>query len=139
MEVIEELTDELVNFFNWFSSWESSVIRAGDLTVSEAHAIEVLGQYGKMNMRNMAEKLGVTTGTTTVTVNRLVEKEYAVREFIKEDRRIILISLTARGVRAFREHHRYHLDLTEQMVSTLTDEEVRKLLELLRKINAETF
>ncbi len=139
MEVIEELTDELVNFFNWFSSWESSVIRAGDLTVSEAHAIEVLGQYGKMNMKNMAEKLGVTTGTTTVTVNRLVEKEYAVREFIKEDRRIILISLTARGVRAFREHHRYHLDLTEQMVSTLTDEEVRKLLELLRKINAETF
>ncbi len=139
IKIIGELTDELINFFNGFSSWESSVIRAGDLTVSEAHAIEVLGQFGKMNMKNLAERLGVTTGTTTVTVDRLVEKEYAVRKSIKEDRRVILIDLTAKGLRAFREHHRYHLDLTAQMVSTLTDEEVRKFLELLRKVNAETF
>ena len=139
IELLEELTDELIDFFNKFSSWESSVIRSGDLTVSEAHAIEVLGQYGKMNMKSLAGRLGVTTGTTTVTVDRLEGKEYAVRELTKEDRRVILISLTGKGLKAFQEHHRYHLNLTEQMVSTLTDEEVRQLLELIRKVNAETF
>ena len=69
MKTIEELTDELLLFFNGFASWESSVIRSSDLTVSEAHAIEVLGQYGKMNMKNLAQKLGVTTGTTTVLLS----------------------------------------------------------------------
>ncbi len=139
MHTIAALTDELINFFNGFSSWESSVIRAGDLTVAEAHAIEVLGQYGQMKMKNLAEKLGVTTGTTTVTVDRLVEKKYALRESIKEDRRVILISLTGKGREAFQEHHRYHLNLTEQMVSSLTEAEIKQFLELIRKVNAEAF
>ncbi|ACV61383.1 transcriptional regulator, MarR family [Desulfofarcimen acetoxidans DSM 771] len=139
MKAIEELTDELLLFFNGFASWESSVIRSSDLTVSEAHAIEVLGQYGKMNMKNLAQKLGVTTGTTTVTVDRLEKKDYAKRETTREDRRVNLISLTEKGMRAFAEHHNFHLNLTEQMVSNLSEEEIEQFHKILKKINAETF
>lgn len=139
VNLLEEMTRELFHFFNGFASWESSVIRASDLTVSEAHAIEVLGQYGQMNMKNLAGKLGVTTGTTTVTVDRLERKQYAIREKTAQDRRVHLISLTEKGVEAFAEHHRYHLHLTEQMLSALTDEEAASLLELLKKINSEVF
>ncbi|RQD77165.1 MAG: MarR family transcriptional regulator [Candidatus Syntrophonatronum acetioxidans] len=139
MKLVEELTDEMIDFFNRFASWEISVIRSSDLTVSEAHAIEVLGQYGKMNMKGLAEKLGVTTGTTTVTVDRLEKKEYAKREALKEDRRVNLINLTPKGEKAFEEHHRYHLDLTEQILSILTEEEIQQLLSILKKLNRETF
>ena len=139
MKTMEELTDELLLFFNGFASWESSVIRSSDLTVSEAHAIEVLGQYGKMNMKNLAQKLGVTTGTTTVTVDRLEKKDYAKRETTREDRRVNLISLTEKGMKAFEEHHNYHLNLTEQMVSNLSEEEIDQFYRILKKINVETF
>ncbi|MBB6218291.1 DNA-binding MarR family transcriptional regulator [Anaerosolibacter carboniphilus] len=138
-EFIKELTDELLYFFNGFSSWESSVIKSSELTVSEAHAIEILGSYGKMNMKELAGKLGVTTGTTTVTVDRLEKKKYAQREFTKEDRRVILISLTEKGVEAAKEHHKYHIDLTEQMMSSLSEDEVNQLFNILRKINKDTF
>ena len=73
----DDLTAELFTFFNDFSSWENSVIRSSDLSVSEAHAIEILGKQGPMNMKSLAQKLGVTTGTTTVTVDRLERNEYA--------------------------------------------------------------
>jgi DNA-binding MarR family transcriptional regulator len=136
---VEELTDELLHFFNGFASWESSVIRSSDLSVSEAHAIELLGQNGKMNMKNLARKLGVTTGTTTVTVDRLERKDYARREATKEDRRVNLIVLTDKGIKAYEEHHQYHLQLTEQMLSILSEEEIGQLLNILKKINAETF
>ncbi len=139
MKSIEELTDELLHFYNGFASWESSVIRNSDLTVSEAHAIEVLGQYGKMNMKSLAQKLGVTTGTTTVTVDRLDKKDYARRESSMEDRRVNLIVLTDKGMKAFEEHHQYHLHLTEQMLSILSEDEIEQLLNILRKINTETF
>lgn len=139
MKSIEELTDELLHFYNGFASWESSVIRNSDLTVSEAHAIEVLGQYGKMNMKSLAQKLGVTTGTTTVTVDRLEKKDYARRESSMEDRRVNLIVLTDKGMKAFEEHHQYHLHLTEQMLSILSEDEIEQLLNILRKINTETF
>jgi DNA-binding MarR family transcriptional regulator len=139
MEVVDELTHELFTFFNCFSSWESSVIRSSDLTVSEAHAIEILGTYGQMNMRSLAQKLGVTTGTTTVTVDRLEKKQYATREPVKEDRRVYLITLTAKGRQAFAEHHQYHTKLTEQVIAALSEEESEQLARLLKKINSEAF
>lgn len=139
MQNIEDLTDELLLFFNGFSSWESSVIRSSDLTVSEAHAIELLGQSGQMNMKSLAQKLGVTTGTTTVTVDRLEKKDYARREASREDRRVNMIVLTDKGVKAYAEHHKYHLQLTGQMLSALSEEEAGQLLGILKKINAETF
>jgi DNA-binding MarR family transcriptional regulator len=136
---IEELTDQLLNFFNAFSSWENSIIRSSELSVSEAHAIEVLGQYGKMNMKSLAQKLGITTGTTTVTMDRLENKDYAIREMTKEDRRVYLISLTDKGKAAFEEHHKFHLYLTHQMVSNLSDEEIIQFVSILKKINNSTF
>ncbi len=138
-EFIKELTDELLYFFNGFSSWESSVIKSSELTVSEAHAIEVLDRYGKMNMKELAGKLGVTTGTTTVTVDRLEKKKYARRESIKEDRRVNLISLTEKGIEAAKEHHKYHIDLTEEMMSAISEDEIQQLFTILKKINKETF
>lgn len=137
--MVEELTNELFTFFNGFASWENSVIKASDLAVAEAHAIEALGQYGSMNMKSLSEKLGVTTGTTTVTVDRLEKKEYALREAVKEDRRMYLISLTEKGHKAYREHHDYHHSLTEQILSVLSEEEGTQFLAMLKKINIEAF
>lgn len=135
MDVSDELTQELFTFFNGFSSWESSIIRSSDLTVSEAHAIEILGQFGRMNMKTLAMKLGVTTGTTTVTVDRLEKKDYARREATKEDRRVYLIALTDKGRQAYAEHHQYHACLTAQMLAAVTPEEGSQLLHILKKIN----
>lgn len=139
MDNLDELTHELFTFFNGFSSWENSVIKTSELTVSEAHAIEILGKYGPMNMKSLAQYLGVTTGTTTVTVDRLEKKEYASRESVKEDRRVHLITLTKKGQQAFSEHHQYHYNLSDQILSVLSQEESEQLLSLLKKINAEAF
>lgn len=139
MTINEELTHELLAFFNGFSSWENSIVRSSELTVSEAHALEVLGEHEKMNMKGLAQKLGVTTGTTTVTVDRLEKKNLAFRESTKEDRRVNLIVLTDIGMKAFEEHHAYHFQLTEQMTSILSDDEIKQFLHTLKKINAETF
>ena len=139
MKELDALTHELFTFFNCFSSWENSVIKTSDLTVSEAHAIEVLGEYGPMNMKTLAQHLGVTTGTTTVTVDRLEKKEYARRESVKGDRRVHLITLTEKGQKAFAEHHQYHYNLTEQIQSVLSPEENQQLLDILKKINRDAF
>ncbi len=139
MTINEELTHELLAFFNGFSSWENSIVRSSELTVSEAHALEVLGEHERINMKGLAHKLGVTTGTTTVTVDRLEKKNLAYRESTKEDRRVNLISLTDIGKNAFEEHHDFHLRLTQQMTSVLSDDEIKQFLKTLKKINTETF
>jgi DNA-binding MarR family transcriptional regulator len=132
-ELIESLNETLLEFFDKITSWESSVIQSGSLKISDAHAIEILGHYGKMNMKELAQRLGVTTGTTTVTVDRLERGGFACRIRAESDRRSYIIELTDAGHAAYLEHHRHHLQLTHDLVSNLGQEEAESLLRLLRK------
>jgi DNA-binding MarR family transcriptional regulator len=75
----EALNEKLVEFFDRFTSWESSVIESENMKISDAHAIEILGHHGRMNMKELAGRLGITTGTTTIAVDRLERGGYARR------------------------------------------------------------
>lgn len=132
---IELLNEGLMEFFDRFSSWESSVIESGHLKISEAHAIEILGHHGRMNMKELAGKLGVTTGTTTITVDKLEQGGFAQRKRAENDRRSYIIELTEEGKRAFLEHHRHHLNLAGDIASMLGKEETLTFVSLLRRIN----
>jgi DNA-binding MarR family transcriptional regulator len=132
---VELLNEGLVDFFNRLTSWESSIIEAGHLKISEAHAIEILGHHGRMNMKELAGKLGVTTGTTTITVDNLERSGFAERIRAENDRRSYIIELTERGNEAFLEHHRHHLNLAKEIFSILGKEETLEFVKTLRKIN----
>ncbi|HWQ66736.1 MAG TPA: MarR family transcriptional regulator [Methanospirillum sp.] len=134
-EHIELLNNGLVEFFDRLSSWESSVIEASNLKISEAHAIEILGHYGRMNMKDLAGKLGVTTGTTTITVDRLERGGFAHRIRAENDRRSYIIELTKTGTAAFEEHHRHHLNLAVEIASILGKEETLSFVDVLTRIN----
>jgi len=132
-KLVESLNESLLEFFDKMTSWESSVIQSGSLKISDAHAIKILGHYGKMNMKDLAQRLGVTTGTTTVTVDRLERGGFARRKQAESDRRSYIIELTDAGHAAYLEHHRHHLQLTHDIISNLDEEEAESLLRLLRK------
>jgi DNA-binding MarR family transcriptional regulator len=131
------LTNELLDFFNRFHSWETSVVQESACTVSESHAIEALGIYGDMNMRTLATRLGVTTGTITVTVDRLEKKGLAKREKTIEDRRVYIIKLTSEGEKEYKKHYKHHMALTEEIIDLLSAEEAKVLIEILNKINSQ--
>jgi len=134
-EIIKKLNEGLVEFFDRFSSWESSVIEAGNLKIADAHAIEVLGFHGRMNMKELAGRLGLTTGTTTITVDRLERGGLARRVRAEHDRRSYIIELTQDGNDAYEEHHRHHMGLAREIFSILGDEESEALVRILHRIN----
>ncbi len=134
-DIVGELNEGLVEFFDRFSSWESSIIEAGPLKIADAHAIEVLGHYGRMNMKDLAGRLGLTTGTTTITVDRLEQGGFAMRVRAEHDRRSYIIELTEAGSDAYEEHHRHHMNLAREVFSVLGEDESATLVSILRKIN----
>jgi DNA-binding MarR family transcriptional regulator len=111
------------------------VIESENLKISDAHAIEILGHNGRMNMKELAGKLGITTGTTTITVDRLERGGYARRVRAERDRRSYIIELTGEGTLAYEEHHRHHLNLAGEIASILGDGDSRSFIVLLKKIN----
>ena len=52
-------------------------------------------------MSSIAKELSVTVGTLTIAMNSLVKKGYVKRERGEEDRRVVYISLSDKGKKAF--------------------------------------
>jgi DNA-binding MarR family transcriptional regulator len=136
MDQIERLTQLFVEFYERFSSWEQGVVKETGITLSQMHTLEILGSSGQPRMKELAEKMGITTGALTVNVDRLVRAGLVVREPNEHDRRSIRVRLTAEGEKHFREHHQLHLQLTNELVSALEPDEMTALSEIIHKLNS---
>lgn len=120
------LNDLLVKLFRNINEIEEQAIRTEeykDMTANDMHVIEAVGNGEPKNMTAVARSLNVTTGTLTIAMNSLVKKGYVERTRSEEDRRVVLVSLTEKGKKAFLHHQKFHEDMIQEVVSLLNDEE----------------
>lgn len=132
---LEYLSQQIIEFYDKISSWEQEVVRESGLTPTQMHAIEVIGHAGELRMKELAEQMGLTTGTITVMVDGLEKHEAVERKRHEVDRRSVLVTLTAKGQKLFAEHHQLHMKLTQDLSSSLTIQEVGYLSAILTKMN----
>ncbi len=71
-----------------------------NLTVAQYQVISMIAVKGDSSQKDIATNLGVTGPTVVRIIDALEKKELVYRTRDKEDRRIVLISLTDRGARA---------------------------------------
>lgn len=86
-------------------------------------------------MSEVAQDLGVTMGTLTQTVQKLVRKGYVIRERVPEDRRLVLLKLTARGRLAHSIHGRFHDVMVLDIVKDMDEEDIERLLGVLESVH----
>lgn len=130
----DEFTRLLIEFYERFSSWEQDVVRGTGITLQQMHTLEVLGACGEMRMKELAEKMSVTTGSLTVLVDRLVRAELVERKANPQDRRSIQVGLTPAGARLFEEHHKLHGQLSQDMAGALSPQELEAFMDMLRRV-----
>jgi DNA-binding MarR family transcriptional regulator len=136
MHDLEGFSDLIVEFYDKLSSWEQGVVRGGGVTLQQTHILEVLGRFSPMRMKELASRIGVTTGTLTVAVDRLEKQGLVVRIPHRTDRRCILVAPTEAGRAVFQEHHNHHLNLAAEMMEVLTPQEVRDCRGILAKLSS---
>ncbi len=138
MDINSTLNDVLVRLFRNVNVIEERAIRTEeykDVTTNDMHVIEAIGMEGARNMTSVARSLEVTTGTLTIAVNSLVKKGYVDRVRSEEDRRVVLVSLSDKGRRAYLHHRRFHEQMIDSVVAELTEEEQQVLEKALVKLN----
>jgi DNA-binding MarR family transcriptional regulator len=135
MTASSDLNHAIVEFYEKLSSWEHCVVRDKGLTLPQMHTLEILGIHRAMRMKELASKMGVTTGTLTVLVDRLEERGLVQRSPHMTDRRSIMVELTDSGLTEFEEHDRLHIRLTEEICAGLSDEDKDALLRCLLSMN----
>lgn len=137
MQNIEQLNQLLTEFYDKMSSWEQSVVKETGYSLAQVHTIEVLGVHGALRMKELAEKLGITTGTLTVQIEKLVAANLIERQAHPDDRRAIVVTLTQEGQAIHRQHNQLHLDLVKDLARNIDPEQESVLLACLEKMNRE--
>jgi len=134
MNETAKLSHQLVELYERLSSWEQAVVKGSGLSTAQMHTIEIVGHSGALRMKELAKKMGVTTGTLTVMVDRLEQQGILRRQAHETDRRSYLIVLTDKGEKLFAEHHQYHLGLTKEFTALLSPDERKQFSTILEKI-----
>ncbi len=138
MNIHATLNEVLVRLFRNINAIEESVIKQNEyqnITTNDMHVIEAIGMKEPKNMTAVARSLMVTTGTLTIAVNGLVKKGFVERSRSEEDRRVVLVSLTDKGRKAYVSHQRFHEDMVETITDELSEEEQVILEKALSRLN----
>jgi DNA-binding MarR family transcriptional regulator len=87
----------------------AAVGQATGLTSTELEALEQLEQAGSLTQRQLADRLFLTSGGTTLLVDRLEQRGFVSRRPHPSDRRAVLLELNpAAGAQTAPSLERYH-------------------------------
>ena len=139
MESFEALNEVMVSLFREINEVEERSIitqEFGDITNNDMHVIDAIGIGEPKNMSAIARELSVTMGTLTIAMNSLVKKGYVIRQRGKADRRVVYISLSEKGTKAYHRHKDFHEQMVKSAVKELTEEELKALIKALRSLRS---
>lgn len=87
-----------------------------------------------LSMQELSQRLMVTGGNVTGLIQRLVEEGMVIREASREDRRRIIVRLSALGRRQFKVMAQHHESWVDSLFSGLSATDKTQLLDLLGRL-----
>lgn len=139
MSSYEVINHVMVTIFNQVMDIEQKAIitdEFSDITNNDMHIIEAIGIEEPRNMSTIAKELRVTTGTLTISMNNLVKKGYADRTRSEKDRRVVYITLTEKGRKAYAHHAEFHKKMIESMIAGMEKDDLDILANAMHKLEA---
>lgn len=105
-----------------------------DISVNDMHIMEAIGIQESKNMSTVARTVSVTVGTLTTAINHLVKKGYVERVRSEKDRRVVLVSLSEKGEKAYLHHKIFHERMVSAVLDGLDKDETEDLTKALIKL-----
>ena len=140
MNHYETINDVLVRLFNEIMDIEEKALTSSEfknISVNDMHILDAIGIREPRNMSAVARTLSVTVGTLTIAINNLVKKGYVERIRSQEDRRVLLLALSEKGIRAYKHHRAFHDKMVMAVLKDLSASETETLTKAL--INLQKF
>ena len=132
------LNELLVNLFHNVMDAEAKAVITDefkDITNNDIHILEAIGIEEPKSMSRIAGELHVTVGTLTTNMNSLERKGYLTRNRSTRDKRVVLVTLTEKGRKAFFHHRDFHRKMIHTIIRDLDEEEMKTLIKCLGKLD----
>lgn len=105
-----------------------------DISVNDMHVIEAIGLEKENRSSSVAKRLSITMGSLTKAIDGLTDKGYVIRTRSEEDKRVVLLTLTEKGKKAYKHFRNFHEELIHQIMAQLSETEQKVLAKALGKL-----
>jgi DNA-binding MarR family transcriptional regulator len=105
-----------------------------DIEPPHFEIMKLLEEAGMLHVAEIGERLQIARPQMTHLIDKLVDLHIVERQTGTADRRMINITLTSKGKTILEEQDSHIKNATREMLSCLTDEELRDLSTSLRKL-----
>src|SRR6185312_12352273 len=112
---------------------ENSIASTG-LCSSDFRVLEILLHKGPLPVNTIGQKVGLTSGSISVAVDRLRTKRFVERRNAPNDRRTHLVSLTEDGRSLIEGAFKRHATEMEELLSCLSTQERGEMAAVLKKL-----
>ena len=125
---------KLMRAANSARSFASRSLTGTGLTLTQFAVLEALYHLGPMSLSDIAQKVLTTGGNLTMVVGNLEKQGLARRQRSPEDRRVLIVVLTAKGKSLIRQIFPRHAAAIVEFLNVLAPDEQMRLGELCRKL-----
>lgn len=112
---------------------EKNLLRL-DLNVAELRILKVLREHGSSPMNRFAAETMLSQPSITGLVDKLEARGLVERVRNREDRREVLIAITAKGDETYSKGMDLHRQFVERVFAVLDGGEARSLVSLLKRL-----
>ena len=107
------------------------------LTLTQFAVLEALYHLGPMSLSDIAQKILTSGGNLTMVVGNLERLGLAHRQRCPEDRRMLIVVLTAKGKAMIRKIFPEHAEAIVEFMGALSPAEQEQLGDLCRKLGTQ--
>lgn len=97
VDEVGEMIQKLVRMFQLF---ERDQIKIHGFTTTQCYTLLEISKFGNLSMNEISEKMNLNSSTMTRILDKLVRDEYILRCKDDNDKRIVIVSLTEKGIEA---------------------------------------
>lgn len=133
-EFADKLNEIMPMLMREFSRLQPEEIYKGKVTLPQILILEFLNLQGYVKMKDIALFMRVSTPATTGIVDRLVKSGYALRDYDKNDRRIIKILITPKGSALLKRIKEARRSLTIKVFERISEDDRDNYLRILTSI-----
>ena len=120
---LEEIIDEFYKLYYKIEQLNlDSTIKC--LTTNEIHIINAIAK-DKITMNDLADRLGITMGTISVSVNKLEKKYFVYREKASDDKRKVYVELTKKGKLAYDFCNNFNTSVFEKATKNIDKKDLK--------------
>ena len=132
---VQQILETIIYLYTESRRITKELARRAQLTGPQLTVVKILEQIGELSLSELSERIRAQNSTVTGIIDRMEREGLVARERSKEDRRVVIIRLTPKGLALAEDIPLEPMEVFQGALTSLSKDEMRELLRILLKVS----